>query len=157
MKNIVLARVDDRLIHGEVVSIWGPALRVNRYIIIDDEVAANKLSRRVIKALCPESAVCNIYDADRGAEVLIRPSKDSKERVMVLTKSPVTFLRLTEKGCFFKEINLGGMGLHDGRRPFYRNLSCTEEEIEAIRLLSEQEIRVYYQLVPEQRSAELKW
>lgn len=51
MKNIVLARVDDRLIHGEVVSVWTPSLNVNRIIVVDDEVAADKFNKRVIKAL----------------------------------------------------------------------------------------------------------
>ncbi len=155
MKNIVLSRVDDRLIHGEVVSVWGPALRVNRYIIVDDEVAQNKLNRRVIKALCPESAVCNIYTAEKGAEVLMRPSKDKKERVMILAKSPITFLNLMELGCTFDEINLGGMGMHDGRSPFYKNLSCSEEEVTAIQSLIARGVRVYYQLVPEQKSADI--
>lgn len=36
MRNIVLARVDDRLIHGEVVSVWTPSLSVNCIIVIDD-------------------------------------------------------------------------------------------------------------------------
>ena len=44
MKNIVLARVDDRLIHGEVVSVWTPSLNVNRIIVVDDEVAADKFN-----------------------------------------------------------------------------------------------------------------
>ena len=45
MKNIVLARVDDRLIHGEVVSVWTPSLNVNRIIIVDDEVANDSVEK----------------------------------------------------------------------------------------------------------------
>ena len=48
MKNIVLARVDDRLIHGEVVSVWTPSLNVNRIIVVDDEVAADKFNKRLM-------------------------------------------------------------------------------------------------------------
>lgn len=156
MKNIVLARVDDRLIHGEVVSVWGPALGINRYIIVDDEVASNKLNKRVIKALCPGSARCSIYTVDRAAEVLITPSEDRKEKIMVLVKSPIIFLRLAERGNIFKKINLGGMGMHDGRKPFVKNLSCTEEEVEAIRTLVDRGIHVFYQLVPEQKATDIR-
>ena len=46
MKNIVLARVDDRLIHGEVVSVWTPSLSANRIVIADDEVAADKFNSK---------------------------------------------------------------------------------------------------------------
>lgn len=156
MKNIVLARVDDRLIHGEVVSVWGPVLGINRYIIVDDEVASNKLNKRVIKALCPSSARCSIYSIEHGAEVLMTPSEDRKEKIMVLVKSPVTFLRLIERGNTFEKINLGGMGMHDGRKPFVKNLSCTEEEVEAIRSLVERGIYVFYQLVPEQKLTDIR-
>lgn len=61
MKNIVLARVDDRLIHGEVVSVWTPSLNVNRIIVVDDEVAADKFNKRVIKALAPNGVKVNVY------------------------------------------------------------------------------------------------
>ena len=64
MKNIVLARVDDRLIHSEVVSVWTPSLQVNRIIIVDDEVAADKFNKRIIKALAPNGVKCNVYDTD---------------------------------------------------------------------------------------------
>lgn len=66
MKNIVLARVDDRLIHGEVVSVWTPSLNVNRIIVVDDEVAADKFNKRVIKALAP-NGVDRHAGADHGA------------------------------------------------------------------------------------------
>ena len=46
MRNIVLARVDDRLIHGEVVSVWTPALSVNHIVIVDDGVAADAFNKK---------------------------------------------------------------------------------------------------------------
>lgn len=156
MRNVVLARVDDRLIHGEVVSVWGPALGINQYVIVDDEVAANKITKRVIKALCPSSAGCGIYSVEKGAEVLQKEQTDKKEKIMVLVKSPITLLRLVELGIPFEKINLGGMGLHEGRKPFFKTLSCTKEEVGAIRELVNQEIYVFYQLVPEQKATDIR-
>lgn len=65
MKNVVLARVDDRLIHGEVVSVWTPSLNVNRIIVVDDEVAADKFNKRVIKALAPNGVKVNVYGTEK--------------------------------------------------------------------------------------------
>ena len=53
MRNVVLARVDDRLIHGEVVTAWTPTMRANRIIIVDDDVAKDEFNVRVVKALAP--------------------------------------------------------------------------------------------------------
>lgn len=156
MKNVVLARVDDRLIHGEVVSVWTPSLHVNRIIIVDDEVAADQFNKRVIKALAPDGVKCNVYSTEKGADILQRDSKEPGERVMILTKTPITYDRMAKLGLKLKEINLGGMGLRGERTPFIKNVSCSPDEIEAIKNLMANGTRVYYQLVPEQQVIEAK-
>ncbi|BEU88620.1 PTS sugar transporter subunit IIB [Selenomonas sp. TAMA-11512] len=153
MRNVVLARVDDRLIHGEVVSVWTPTLSVNRIAVVDDGVAADAFNTRVIKGLAPEGVKCFVWSVATAVEKLKGdPKKD--ERMMILTKTPITFLRLVEGGIGLKEVNLGGMGLRDARRTFIKNVACDEEEIEAIKRLDARGVRVYYQLVPEQQIIE---
>lgn len=155
MKNVVLARVDDRLIHGEVVSVWTPSLQVNRIIIVDDEVAADAFNKRVIKALAPNGVRCNVYSVERGADILQRDSKDPGERVMILTKTPITYDRMAELGLKLSDINLGGMGLRGERTPFIKNVACSPDEITAIKNLRARGTHVYYQLVPEQQVIEV--
>ena len=121
MKNIVLARVDDRLIHGEVVSVWTPSLNVNRIIVVDDEVAADKFNKRVIKALAPNGVKVNVYGTEKGADILQRDSKDPNERVMILTKTPITYDRMADMGLELSDVNLGGMGLRGERTPFIKS------------------------------------
>ena len=154
MKNIVLARVDDRLIHGEVVSVWTPSLQVNRIIIVDDEVAADEFNKRVIKALAPNGVKCNVYTTERGADILQRDAKDSAERVMVLTKTPITYDKMSDLGLKLTDVNLGGMGLRGERQPFIKNVACSPDEVAAIKSLIKNGTHVYYQLVPEQQVIE---
>lgn len=154
MRNIVLARVDDRLIHGEVVSVWTPSLSVNRIMIADDGVAADKFNSRVLKALAPAGVKVNVYSVDTAAEKL--KGDDVKgERIMVLVKTPITFQKLVNSGLAIKEVNLGGMGLRDERKPFIKNVSASPDEIEAIKDMRSKNVRVYYQLVPEQQVIEV--
>ena len=154
MRNIVLARVDDRLIHGEVVSVWTPSLSVNRIIIADDGVAADKFNSRVLKALAPEGVKVNVYSVEAAAEKL-REDEVKGERIMVLAKTPVTFQKLVDNGVAIKEVNLGGMGLREERVPFIKNVSISSVEKEAIKIMRSKNIRVYYQLVPEQQVIEV--
>lgn len=156
MKNIVLARVDDRLIHGEVVSVWTPGLNVNRIIIVDDEVANDSFNKRVIKALAPNGVRCNVYSTEKGADILQRPSKEASEKIMVLTKTPNTYARMVDLGCTFEAVNLGGMGLRGERTPFIKNVACAPDEIASIKHLLDKGVHVYYQLVPEQQVIEAK-
>lgn len=154
MKNIVLARVDDRLIHGEVVSVWAPNLSVNRIVVADDEVAADKFNSRVLKALAPAGVKVNVYSVDKASEKM-KEEEAKGERIMILAKTPVTFLRMADNGVSLKEVNLGGMGLRGERTPFIKNVSASPKEIEAIKAIKAKGIRVYYQLVPEQQVIEV--
>ena len=64
MRNVVLARVDDRLIHGEVVTAWTPTMRGNRIMIVDDEVVQDAFNVRVVKALAPAGTQVIVYSVE---------------------------------------------------------------------------------------------
>ena len=66
MKNIVLARVDDRLIHTEILTLWVPEVRANRIIIVDDVVAKDKFRSKVIKEMAPQGLIIHVYGIDRA-------------------------------------------------------------------------------------------
>ena len=149
MRNVVLARVDDRLIHGEVVTAWIPTKRATRIIIVDDEVAADQFNVRVVKALAPEGTKCFVYTVEKAAEKLMVEGVPG-ERLLVLAKTPVTFNRLIQAGVPLQEINLGGAGIRGERKPFINNVSLDPKEVLACEEMQKAGCRVYYQLVPEQ-------
>lgn len=154
MRNIEFARVDDRLIHGEVVTAWAPTYSINHIIIVDNEVASDPFQKRILKALAPNKVKVDAYTIDEAATYLLQPINE-KERILILTKSPIAYLGLAEKGVELPQVNLGGMGIRGERKTFIKNVACDEEEVEAIRKLVEKNIHVFYQLVPEQRLIEI--
>ncbi|MBY4798374.1 PTS sugar transporter subunit IIB [Collinsella sp. AGMB00827] len=154
MRNVVLARVDDRLIHGEVVSVWTPSLSANRILVADDDVAADSFNVRVLKSLAPEGVkvfVSSVEDAARG----LMKDPIPGERVIVLTKSPIAFARMVAAGVPLREVNLGGMGIRGERKPFIKNVAADPQEVAAIEELRDAGVRVFYQLVPEQAVIEV--
>lgn len=155
MRNVVLARVDDRLIHGEVVTAWTPNSKANKIMIVDDEVAKDTFNVRVVKALAPAGTKVIVYSVEKAAEKLMVPGVDG-ERIMVLTKSPVSFNRLVKAGVPIKEVNLGGAGIRGERQPFINNVALNPEEVLACEEMMNAGVRVYYQLVPEQGVIEIK-
>lgn len=154
MRNVVLARVDDRLIHGEVVTAWTPNSRANKIMIVDDDVAKDTFNVRVVKALAPAGTKVIVYDVDKAAEKLMVPGVDG-ERIMILTKSPSSFARLVRAGVPIKEVNLGGAGIRGERQPFINNVALNPEEVLACEEMKNAGVRVYYQLVPEQGVIEI--
>lgn len=154
MRNVVLARVDDRLIHGEVVTAWIPTTRANRVIIVDDEVSQDAFNVRVVKALAPAGTKVFVYDVEKASEKLMVPGVDG-ERLLLLAKTPTTYNRLIKNGVPLKEVNLGGAGIRGERQPFINNVALNPEEVLACEQMKNAGIRVYYQLVPEQGVTEI--
>lgn len=154
MRNVVLARVDDRLIHGEVVTAWIPSTRANRIIIVDDEVSQDTFNVRVVKALAPAGTKVFVYDVEKASEKLMVPGVEG-ERLLLLAKTPTTFSRLIKNGVPLKEVNLGGAGIRGERQPFINNVALNPEEVLACEQMKKEGVRVYYQLVPEQGVIEI--
>lgn len=154
MKNIVFSRVDDRLIHGQVVTEIVPTHNINHVIVVDDITASDSIQGRILKALAPSGVQVSVHSIDSATENLKRDF-NPKERVLVLAKTPITFKKLNDNGILFKEVNIGGMGTRDDRSILIKNVGANEEERRAIRELLDNNVDVYYQLVPEQKKYEL--
>ena len=150
MRNIVLARVDDRLIHGEVVMGWVPAMRITRIIIVDDALAANPFATRALQALIPPDMKCYVYTEQKAVDRLMADGPKG-ERLLLLVKTPLTMQALVEAGLPLQECNLGCVGIDTGRRPFFKNISLSRQEVLALDALQKQGCEPYYQLVPDQK------
>ena len=154
MRNVVLARVDDRLIHGEVVTAWIPTYKATRILIIDDDVAKDEFNVRVVKALAPAGTKVFVYTVEKASEKLMVPGVEG-ERLLLLAKTPTTFNRLIQNGVPLKEVNLGGAGIRGERKPFINNVALDPEEVTSCEEMQKAGCRVYYQLVPEQGVIEI--
>lgn len=154
MRNVVLARVDDRLIHGEVVTAWVPTYKVTRILIIDDDVAKDEFNVRVVKALAPAGTKVFVYTVEKASEKLMVPGVEG-ERLLLLAKTPTTYCRLIQNGVPLKEVNLGGAGIRGDRKPFINNVALDPAEVTACEEMRKAGCRVYYQLVPEQSVIEI--
>lgn len=142
MKNIVLARVDDRLIHTEILTLWVPEVRANRIIIVDDVVAKDKFRSKVIKEMAPQGLIIHVYGIDRATEKL--------------KEAPLVFEELIKRGIKINQLNIGGMGIRGERKAVARRVACDTMEMEAIHELIKKHVHVYFQTVPTRSSEEAK-
>jgi len=155
MKNIIFARVDDRLIHGEVVTEWLPVTASNHIVVVDDAIANDSFTKRLIQLIAPKHTTIHVFSIQEAIEYLSGEFLEN-ERIMILMKSPTTMLALCKGRIEIKQLNIGGMGLFEGRKLFYKNIACSDEEIASIKeLIMFYKVTVYYQLVPEQQFVDL--
>jgi D-glucosaminate PTS system EIIB component len=145
-----LIRVDDRLIHGQVVAIWLRALGARRIVIVDDKTARDEFLREILELAAPPGVPVEVHDMERGS-ARVRELVADPEPVFVLMRSPLTAVRLREAGIEFPLLNVGGMGAGPGRKPLYRNISASPDEIEAMRQLEAMGTRVELRIVENDR------
>lgn len=145
-----LVRVDDRLIHGQVVAIWLKALGAKRIVIVDDVTAKDDFLREVIELTAPIGVPVEIHDLASGTD-RVRQLAAHPDPAFVILRSPVTALRLREAGIEFPVLNVGGLGAGPGRKPLYRNISASPDELEAMRQLERMGTQVELRIVENDR------
>lgn len=157
MGKIALARVDDRLIHGQVMTAWVGHVGANEILIVDDAVAKDDFLSMVITAAAPKNLKATAVTVDFAVDRLSNGFEEGEDgaKLILLAKEPSTFLEMVKRGVPIKEVDLGGMGSTPNRTRLYRNISASEEDRAALRELQASGIEVYIQVVPNSERVEL--
>ncbi|HBT49502.1 MAG TPA: PTS mannose/fructose/sorbose transporter subunit IIB [Caldanaerobacter subterraneus] len=155
MMPIVLTRIDDRLIHGQVMTAWVKFTQANRIMIIDEGVAKDPFMVKVLKMAAPPGIKVDIYDVEQAVEVL-KENDSTNEKIIILVKHPVVIETLLEKGIEIKKLNVGGMGAAPGRKALYKNISISKEEREIFQRILDKGTDIFIQIVPDEKEVDIK-
>ena len=139
--NIVLARIDDRLIHGQVATVWSKATNCQRIIVCDDDVANDKIRATLLKQVAPAGMKRHVVTLDKAIRVYNNP-KYENERCLLLFTKPASVLYLVEHGVDIKSVNIGGMSFHEGKKQVSSAVSVDQEDIDAFNKLHEKGIEL---------------
>ena len=149
MKNVVRTRIDDRLIHGQVVTGWVKKTECSRILVVDDQVAKDPFMQRLLKAAAPPKMLVEAKSTADASKWLLE-EEEAGERILILVKVPETVEDLQKAGLVFDEVILGGMAAKAGRKKFNKNVSASEEEVACMRRIMEKGTRMVFQLVPDE-------
>lgn len=148
MKNLVLVRIDDRLIHGQVVTQWMKDTHANKVLIVDDKLPDDALMKRVFKAAAPPGVKCIIKSIADAIPYIQGDPKTDDEAILVLVKFPAVIEALLDAGIPLPKVILGGMGIREDRKVFNRNVAANNDEIECMKRIMAKGSTLVYQLVP---------
>ena len=132
---IGLARIDDRLIHGQVATRWTKETNVKRIIVVSDEVAADKVRSTLLTQVAPPGVTAHVVDIAKMLRVYNNP-KYAGERVMLLFTNPTDVERIVEGGVKISSVNIGGMAFRQGKTQVNNAISVDEKDIEAFNKLN---------------------
>ncbi|WP_272526266.1 PTS mannose transporter subunit IIAB [Providencia sp. PROV189] len=138
---IALARIDDRLIHGQVATRCTKETRVKRIIVVSDEVAKDQVRSTLLKQVAPPGVTAHVVDIAKCIRVYNNP-KYAGERVMLLFTNPTDVQRLVEAGVDITSVNIGGMAFHEGKTQVTNAVSINQKDIEAFNYLNDKNIEL---------------
>jgi PTS system mannose-specific IIB component/fructoselysine and glucoselysine-specific PTS system IIB component len=145
-----LYRIDDRLIHGQVVVGWGQPLDLRFIVLVDDEVAASEWEQELYRmGVPPEMDV--YFDAVDTAATNLSRYQDDERRGLLLTGDIDTMARLVDATDAIRRVNLGGIHHQPGRTQRLRYVFLTTDEEAQLRSLEARHIEVTAQDVPAAR------
>ncbi len=152
---ILLCRVDDRLIHGQVVVGWGAQLGLDLIAVIDDELSESEWEQDLYRAGLPDGVEALFSSVDAAVELVPAWASDAAHS-FILTRDIGTMRRLAEQGVLADiEVNLGGLHSAPGRERVLPYLFVSDEDRDELRRLQRAEVRVSAQDVPSARRVAL--
>lgn len=138
---ISLARIDDRLIHGQVATIWSKETKCQRIIVCNDDVANDEIRKTLLTQVAPPGVQSHVVSIDKAVRVINNP-KYENDIVLLLFTNPTDVLRLIEAGIDIKSINIGGMSFKEGKIQLTGAISVNNEDISAFKALNDKNIEL---------------
>ena len=144
---VVLARIDDRLIHGQVTAGWSPKLHPTRIILANNFIAADPWQSRVYASSVPPGIKVSVLSI-AGAASLLASQECTGDRAILLTGSAGEMAELVRLGAPLGCINLGGSHFSPGKVEMLPWVYLDRQDLVALRRLLEMGIKLSAQQVP---------
>ncbi|WP_314086122.1 mannose/fructose/sorbose PTS transporter subunit IIA [uncultured Gemella sp.] len=130
----VLARIDTRLLHGQVATNWTKATHPNRIIVVSDSVSKDELRKKLIEQAAPPGVRAHVIPLDKLVQVYNDP-RFGDTKALLLFETPQDALAVIEKGVEIPELNIGSMAHSVGKVQVNNVLSLDQEDVEVYKKL----------------------
>ncbi len=149
MPNILLTRIDNRLIHGQVGVTWVNHLGANLILVANDKVAGDPVQQSLMEMVLPDAIQTRFFTIDKTINVIHKAA--DRQRIFLVCKTPQDALRLIEGGVPIKELNIGNMHFSEGKEQISSTVSLDEDDKKTIRKIIDLGIKVEIRRVPDER------
>ncbi|SFH46899.1 PTS system D-fructose-specific IIB component (F6P-forming), Man family [Priestia megaterium] len=148
---IVLARIDDRFIHGQVLTRWIKTNAADRIIVVSDEVAADEMRKTLILSVAPSNVKASAVSISKMTKAFHSP-RYQDTTAMLLFESPSDIVALVEAGVPIETVNVGGMRFANDRQQITKSVSVTKKDIDAFEKLHELGVKLELRQLPSDSS-----
>lgn len=144
---IALLRVDDRLVHGQVVEGWLPQIKADLVAVVSDAVAADEVQSALMKMALPPSVGLLVLRVS-GAAAALKSSQMADRRVLILVPGPAEALALLKEGVAVDRVNVGGLHYTVGKVQLGRALFLDEKDKASLQEIAARGVRLEGRALP---------
>lgn len=148
MGNLVLTRIDSRLIHGQVMTKWVNQVRANKIVVVSDELANDEFMRSIYLMSAPAGIEVACLTETQAAEQY-KADVFGNGNVLLLLPSLGTLKNIYDAGVDVKEIQVGGLGGGPERKVVFQNITLDNADASILEELSGKGVEVTFQTIPE--------
>ncbi len=152
--SILLVRIDDRLVHGQIVQGWLRILDVNTILVVSDIVTLDTMQQALMTMTVPGNIKLDIKNLKDATNAITNGQFD-RERVMILAVSPSDVLYMMENGADFKSVNVGGMHFINGKRQLLNNLCVNDNDVESLYKIHIKSVEIEGRVLPEDEKKDI--
>lgn len=153
MPNILLTRIDNRLIHGQVGVTWVNHLGANLIVVANDEVADDEVQQNLMDMVVPDVIGTRYFTLQKTIDVIHMASDD--QLIFMVCRTPQDVLKLVEGGVPIKKVNIGNMHFSEGKQQVTSTVSLDESDKEAFRKLHKLGVQLEIRRVPDEKAEDI--
>ena len=155
MAEITLARVDDRLVHGQVMQVWTKGHGTNAASVIDDATAADEFMKEIYESTQSTGGLAiKVFSSDSIVDELNK-NQFGDDNVALIFKSIAYAKKAVDGGVPIKELNVGGIAIKPGTTKVIESVGLSKDDAELCKALDAAGVKVYFQKIPSSENVSL--
>lgn len=151
MANIVLCRIDSRLIHGQVVTKWVNQSNANRIVVVSDELDKDPFMKSIYLMAAPPSVKVDCFSNNSFMQAL-QSGELNDGNILLLFPSLSAVYEVINQGFFIEKVQVGGLGGGPKRKAVFQNITLDDVDVGILKNIVEKNIGIYFQTIPEDKS-----
>ncbi|RDY21462.1 PTS N-acetylgalactosamine transporter subunit IIB [Criibacterium bergeronii] len=154
MPNILLTRIDNRLLHGQVATQWTNVLGANLILVANDEVSTNKMRQGLMDMAAPNGVATRYFSIQKTIDVIGKAA--DRQLIFIVCETPQDVLRLVEGGVPIKKVNIGNMHMAEGKRQVAKVIAVDDSDVAAFKKLTELGVELEIRRVPSEGTEDIE-
>jgi len=146
MPNILLTRIDNRLVHGQVATQWNSYIGANLILVANDKVAGDKVRQGLMDMAAPNGVGTRYFTIQKTIDIIHKAS--ASQKIFIIAENPQDVLKLVEGGVPIKKVNIGNMHIAEGKRQVATTVAVDDNDVASCKKLQELGVELEIRRVP---------